>query len=323
MVSDVKFRPIQEKNEQYQDLCRGIRIHGVLLPILLRDYINPETKNKVPGLYELCDGQQRLGGSKLANLETIPAQIDADMSDDDLACRQILLNMQRVKPTLTQVMSHCRQYMFRHPGKDQQTVANDLGFTAQQLGRILKQENLTETAMKLVDTGKIKPSAAYVLSTLPKENQEDFMNQAMSMPIDEFTHTVTAEKKALKAANGSIGKKTDVIVPIPLKRVALINLWEVANDRVEKFEKENPHVLSDRPIESDIEQYIKLQEQYHMLQVILQIDPETRARKEAEKAEKKSSAAVERAEKKRREAEEILNRLKDEQKSQPIVESLA
>jgi len=68
------------------------------------------------------------------------------------------------------------------------------------LGERLGLLNLHEQIAPLVDEGKINLSNAYALSKLPKEEQANFLDNAMTMTPQEFAPTVMGRKKELDKA---------------------------------------------------------------------------------------------------------------------------
>ena len=80
------FQPrVQFSKDELEDLCRSIKEHGIIQPLLLR--------KDVVG-YELIAGERRLRAAKMAGLSQVPVVIK-DVSNANLLEMSIVENIQR------------------------------------------------------------------------------------------------------------------------------------------------------------------------------------------------------------------------------------
>jgi hypothetical protein len=89
-------------------------------------------------------------------------------------------------------------------------LASHVGVTEAYLIRMLKLDSMPEATKAIVDSGKINLGNAMALNTLPDEYlaDEEWLQKAMSMTIDEFAEAVRNElmeiRKVVRAANAGV-----------------------------------------------------------------------------------------------------------------------
>jgi len=135
------------EDESFQELLRSIQEKGIIQPIVVRKISE--------GLYECVAGERRLRAAKKLGLKTIPVIIK-ELSDEEALLISIIENLQRkdLNPlevalaykNLMEKFGYTQEEVAERVGKDRATVANFL--------RLLK---------------------------LPKEIQEDLLNERLSM----------------------------------------------------------------------------------------------------------------------------------------------
>ncbi|OYD07924.1 nucleoid occlusion protein [Paludifilum halophilum] len=113
-------------DERIDELCRTIRIHGVIQPIMVRH---------VHGGYELIAGERRLRAVKKLGMKSIPAVV-REMSDTEAASASLIENLQREGLTaieeamayhkLIELHGLTQESLAQRLGKGQSTVANKL-----------------------------------------------------------------------------------------------------------------------------------------------------------------------------------------------------
>lgn len=65
------------EGERFDDMVRSIKELGVIVPIIVRP--------KEDGIFEILSGHNRVNAAKVAGLETVPAVIKTELSDDEAA----------------------------------------------------------------------------------------------------------------------------------------------------------------------------------------------------------------------------------------------
>ena len=86
LISPNPYQPRKEfSDEKLNELAESIRIHGVIQPLLVREY---------QGKYQLIAGERRLRASKLVGLTEVPIVI-RDMSDQVMMEVALVENLQR------------------------------------------------------------------------------------------------------------------------------------------------------------------------------------------------------------------------------------
>lgn len=297
-VSEVKIREAKKDHDKYGEMTISITAYGVMVPALARPW-KDENNKLIPGHVELADGQQRYSISSDLKLATLPCKI-MELTDEDIQVLQMILNEHRIPQTVKEKLEQYKKFIFMHPEYSHQEVADLFCTKVEDFRRVLKLDNLTETAMELADKGKIKASAAYALATIPKEHQtEELIKKSMEMAAGEFINWCASHRKAIRVAEKE-GKKEigPIIVPHPLTRVELIKIWESKKLEIESMDPDDDH-------------YEYIQGQFDMIQFCLQVDPETLATKEAAKAASNAAAAEERAMKRKEMADKALADVKD------------
>ncbi len=89
-LDSIRANPFQPRTEfsaeGLEELAASIRQHGILQPIVVRRAVNG---------FELVSGERRLRASKIAGLETIPALVRDQVSDDEMLELAMVENLQR------------------------------------------------------------------------------------------------------------------------------------------------------------------------------------------------------------------------------------
>ena len=126
-VTPNPYQPRKEFSaEKLNDLAESIKIHGVIQPLLVRDY---------QGEYQLIAGERRLRASKLAGLTTVPVVV-REMTDQAMMEVALVENIQREDLNPIEEAEAYRRLMdefqltqediAKKVGKSRPTVANTL-----------------------------------------------------------------------------------------------------------------------------------------------------------------------------------------------------
>jgi ParB family chromosome partitioning protein len=149
-VDSVVPNPYQPRavfdDERIEELCRTIRTHGIIQPIVVR---------KRKGGYELIAGERRLRAAKKLGMERIPAVV-REMSDTEAASAALIENLQREGLTaieeavayqkLIRIHGLTQESLAQRLGKGQSTIANKLRLLSlpQEIQQALMERKITE-----------------------------------------------------------------------------------------------------------------------------------------------------------------------------------
>lgn len=164
-VSDIIPSPYQPRtifnDDKLDELCRTIRTHGVIQPIVVR------VKNNQ---YELIAGERRLRAVKKLGLDTIPAII-RDFNDSQSASIALIENLQRENLTaieeaiayqqLIEFQNLTQESLAQRLGKSQSTIANKIRLLqlSEPIRNSLLERKITERharALLVLDTEEMQ-----------------------------------------------------------------------------------------------------------------------------------------------------------------------
>ncbi len=157
------FQPRHDfDKESLKRLSETIKNDGMLEPILLR---------KTAGRYEIIAGERRLRAAKLANLQTVPAVIKQNVSDEEMARFALIENLQREELTcveeangyrkLITEFGYSQQKLSLIIGKDRATIANSV--------RIL---NLPDKIVQILQKRLLSLGHAKILLSVHGEDEQ-------------------------------------------------------------------------------------------------------------------------------------------------------
>ena len=202
-VSEVSLRSINKDDADFRNLVNSVRKEGVIQPISVREEIDPDTEEKT---FVLVDGLQRFTASREAGRETILARIvDAD-SAKALAI-QFMTNMHVIKTKPAEYSRQLHRILETDPSLTIEKLADKLSVSVELIKNRLNLANLIPEAQKAVDQGKIKLVNAYALSKLPAEEQGNYVEQAKTLPTNEFVPTAQKRNKDIRSEQRK-GKKS-------------------------------------------------------------------------------------------------------------------
>lgn len=206
-VSDIRVNPIAlrtvyEDSDQFTGLCQSVAQKGVMTPIEVRE----KTEDGVT-YYEICDGAQRFAAATRAGKNTVPVQV-ISATDDEVEERQLELNLHKVDTKPIDYTKHLIKMLSRNPLMSEQQLADkvnaSLSFVQTRLG-LLK---LTADVQLLVNAGDIPVTSAIELARLPKEEQAQWVEEAISKKPAEFVPEVKERLKEIRKAARE-GKKAE------------------------------------------------------------------------------------------------------------------
>lgn len=194
--NEVALRGVDRESEGYLGLQDSVKKKGILIPILVREYENPDEKGTT--LYGLIDGLQRYNAALDAGLEKIPAQI-TDKDQAEIEEIQIITNAKKIETKPIQYAQQIDRLLNRNPTLTVNELAGRLSSTPNWIYKMLGMLKKLHSELKpLVDNSTIKLSQAIELSKLPPEEQMTWSDAAITKDIGEFTAMVAQRVKSIK-----------------------------------------------------------------------------------------------------------------------------
>lgn len=213
----VALRQVNRGTEGYKELVDSIRQEGLLNPIVVRPMVDPETGEE---FYGLIDGLHRYTASQDAGKETIPAHVKS-MEDAQVLVAQIIGNIHRIETRPVEYSKQLQKILAQDPLLTAAQLAKTLGKSTTWIADRLGLLKIEDRVQGLVDEGKINLSNAFVLAKLPKEEQDGFVDRAMTMTPQEFSATVLERKKQLDKARRE-GRSVDAnefMAPVHMRKL--------------------------------------------------------------------------------------------------------
>jgi len=213
------LRDVDRNSEDYQRLRDAIAgTNGPLLPIVVREIDDPENKGKVA--FGLIDGLQRFSCCQDLGFTEIPARV-IEMDDAEIASAQIIANRSRIETKPVEYTKQLHRMLNANPTLTLEELADQLHCSVKWLRDRLSLANLHTKIGPLVDEGAITLANAFALAKLkPTEEQLQFVDQAQTEGIQEFSGHVQAKIKALREAarSGRDPNRANDFVPVPHMR---------------------------------------------------------------------------------------------------------
>lgn len=193
----VHLRGVNRESEAYRGLVQSMRNMGFTGAITVRQNKDPETGKDY---LELVDGAQRLQAAKDAGLTEINVDIK-NLDEQGVLVAQILTNAHRVETKPYQYSDQLRRILILRPTMTEMELASSLGKSAQWIKERLQLVKIQNTKIQaLIDEGKIKLTNACKLAKLPVEEQEDWLDRAMTLSPSEFLPQADARIKEVADA---------------------------------------------------------------------------------------------------------------------------
>ena len=227
------FRVLDD--DRMMETVESVKAYGVLVPIIAR----PSEDG-----YEIVSGHRRKRACELAGLDEIPV-IVRNLDDDEAVIimvdsnlqRENILPSERAKAYQMKLEAIKRQTARGRPVGDNSrqvgenysvsTVAEDLGESERQVQRFIRLNQLEQTLMDKVDSGKLAFTPAVELSYLKPEEQQwldaaleetqqtPSLSQAQRMKRESKQGTLSAESmmEIMRENKQTIPSRGSVILP--------------------------------------------------------------------------------------------------------------
>lgn len=199
-ISDVRENPValravDKESDKYKSVRDSIAARGVLSPITVREKQDPDGKP----FYEIVDGLHRYSGAKDSGLTNLPVNV-ISASDAEVLETQIIQNLCRVDTKPVEFTKQLQRMMVMNPTMTLPEVAERVNQSTSWVSGRLNLLKLDPKIQESVDAGDINVSNAQALSKLPKEEQFNFLEQAMTQQPSEFLPVVQERVKQLRDA---------------------------------------------------------------------------------------------------------------------------
>lgn len=209
-VTELKPHPLNpyhvKHDEATQELIQSIQKNGVLVPVIAR---------KTDEGYQLIAGHRRHFAALKANLEHIPVLV-MDLDDNEAIIRLVDTNIQREDILPSEKawayklrMDAMRQSAGRHPNGSRSSGyrSDDMlgalsGVSGDTIRNYISLTNLLPELLEMVDTKKIALHPAYIIATLPQEDQAILLD---AISAEQATPSVSQAQRIKKLSqNGEL-----------------------------------------------------------------------------------------------------------------------
>ena len=193
----VALRAVNRDDERYHGLVESIRTIGFMGAITAREQMD-ESSGTI--YYELVDGLHRFSAAKDAGIEFINLDV-VDLNDDQVLEAQIMANIHKIETRPVEYSKQMLRILSRNPLMSESELAQKLGKSSQWIKERLGLTKIdNEDIAHLVNEGKIGLANAYALAKLPPEEMVNFVDQAMTLPPDEFVPVANGRAKEIREA---------------------------------------------------------------------------------------------------------------------------
>jgi ParB family chromosome partitioning protein len=190
------LREVDQSTEKWAEFVSNIRNVGVLKPILVCEKKDEATGETV---YVLSDGLHRFTAAKAAGLSEIPANI-MPLEEAKVLETQIMLNLHVVETKPIEFSKGIIRMLGLNPTMTMNDMCNKLNVNIGWLNQRLSLLKLKDEYQQLVTEGKIGLTNAYALAKLPPEEQPNFVDRAQTDDPAVFVQTANERAKAIRDA---------------------------------------------------------------------------------------------------------------------------
>lgn len=216
-LNPVALREVNRNSQAFLELKDSIGSRGVLNAILVREHALPDKDNKK---YELIDGLQRFTASEMLDRPDIPAQI-LNLDEANALEAQIITNATRVETKPAEYARGLQRMLTINPTMTETELGAKISKSPAWISKNLALNKLNDNIKKLVDEGKIVVANAFMLTKLPSEEQNNWVDRAQTEDSVKFGNQVTERAKAIREASRAgrtVGEATFTPVPHFRKR---------------------------------------------------------------------------------------------------------
>jgi len=185
-----RFQPRKIFNEEkLNELARTIHIHGLIQPIVIREY--------APNEYEIIAGERRFRAMMLLEWTEVPAIVQ-EMTDTETASVALIENLQREELTSIEE-AKAYQGLLELNGITQEALAQRIGKSQSFVANKLRLLKLSTQAQQALLTQEISERHGRSLLALDEENQGIVVKTIISEKLtvketEELVKKIIAEK---------------------------------------------------------------------------------------------------------------------------------
>lgn len=189
-VEEIQPSPFQPRREfdgeELNELVGSIREHGVLAPLLVREF---------DGGYQLVAGERRLRAARKAGLQNVPVRV-VDVVDQTAFEYALEENLKRSDLNDIEKARAFKRYLDQFQ-TTQDELAKQLSISRPALSNMLRLLELPETVQQAVEKGKI--SGGHAKAILSLENESDMVALCGAVQADGLSVRKTeAEARRIK-----------------------------------------------------------------------------------------------------------------------------
>ena len=217
------LRLVERDSLEYMELRDSIAATGPLNSICVRP------SRPFPGEWEVVDGMYRYTIYVELGLSPVPCLIRG-LTDEEVVAAQIEANAIRPTTKKTDFARQLKKILDANPGMSHARLQGMVHKSPQWIGEQLGLLRLQPAIQKAVDRGEISLMSGYVLSRVPFNQQERFVDLAKTAPTNAFKATVAVYIKQQREAARQ--GKLDVMFASEFKPVAYLrNLRDIQTEK--------------------------------------------------------------------------------------------
>ena len=176
-VTEIIFNPNQPRKnfdeEELNNLKNSIIEHGILQPVLLR---------RTSDGFVVVAGERRCRAAKMANLQSIPAMIIKNSSEQKIFEISLLENIQRSNLSVIEE-ANAYDVLLNQFNNTHEQVAQAVGKSRSHITNCLRMLKLPSSVVKMLEQGEITHGHAKILATQedPRHWAQETVDGAMSI----------------------------------------------------------------------------------------------------------------------------------------------
>lgn len=190
---DNLLRTVKKNTEKYKQLLGDVAKNGFInIPLA-----KPGAEE---GTYKMVEGNNRYSCAVDLGWKEIPIQVRDNISPEEEMLLQVSGNSKNIPTARGDYARQIINLMNMYPTRTKAEWAAELGHSVKWLEDILSLDNLYEQAFKLCNEGTINAVNAATLAKLPREEQVNFIENAITEKVDVFAGMVDARVKEIRDA---------------------------------------------------------------------------------------------------------------------------
>ncbi len=187
----VLLRLVDKTSLDYIEMRDSMAAHGFFGTICVRP------SKRQPGKYEIIDGLHRYCCALDCGFKDVPCIIK-EATDAEVKNWQIQANIIRRETQKSEYAARLKMLFIENPELTMVVLATELHCRPAKIQDILRLNRLIPAAKKHLDVGQLPITAAYSLSKMPRQLQEDLLEKALSLNVREFIQLCNGYRKAYK-----------------------------------------------------------------------------------------------------------------------------